>query len=286
MDKSLNNGMIGTLESYYRIPTVPDNDFCVAEYPLQINCTGYSQYECTVHGDSLRKDFYCMYLTKGKIKVDYPFSKIMQAGDFVVFSPNLPYDYTGLNPFSYHWIHFTGSGAEQLLKLCKIPVNQPCSVGISEEALMAKQRIVNAFKSREMFWENIAAAELIKFLVAIGKQLNMENKNKKDETEMEKAASYIQSHIGDTVSVSSLADKYCMSISGFRSTFKAYAGMSPKDYINTVRLREAMRLLATTDTSVENIALLCGYSDPMYFSRFFRSKTGQSPREYRKNSNN
>ena len=77
-----------------------------------------------------------------------------------------------------------------------------------------------------------------------------------------------------------------MSVSGFRSSFKAYSGMSPKDYINTIRMREAMRLLATTDTSVENIALMCGYSDAMYFSRFFRSKTGQSPREYRKNCNN
>lgn len=286
MDKSPNYQMKGKLEAYYRIPTVPDNDFCVTEYPIRINCTGYSQYECTVHGDSIRKDFYCIYLTKGKIRVNYPFSKTIQAGDFVVFSPNIPYDYTGLNPYSYHWIHFSGSGAEQLLKLCKIPVNQPCSVGISEEALMAKQRIVNEFKNREMFWENTASAELIKFFVAIGKAINSESKIKKEDTEMEKVASYIQSHISEALSVSALADECCMSVSGFRSTFKEYAGMSPKDYINTIRMREAMRLLATTDTSVENISLMCGYSDQMYFSRFFRSKTGQSPREYRKNSNN
>lgn len=285
MDKSLNNDLIGKLESYYRIPTIPDNDFCVTEYPLQINCTGYSQYECIVHGDSIRNDFYCIYLTKGRIKVDNPFSKTMQAGDFVVFSPQVPYDYTGLNPYSYHWIHFTGSGAEQLLNLCKIPINQPCTVGISEEALIAKQRIVNEFKNREMFWENQAVSELIKFFVAIGKSINFDSKKKKEESQMEKAAAYIQSNISKPISVSRLADKCCMSVSGFRSTFKAYAGMSPKDYINTIRLREAMRLLVITDTSIENIALICGYGDPMYFSRFFKSKTGQSPREYRKNSN-
>lgn len=283
MDKSPNYHTNNKLESYYRIPTVKDNDFCVTDYPISINCTGYSQYNCTVCGDSIRKDFYCIYLTQGKIKVNYPFKKTMQTGDMIIFSPDNPYEYTGLKPFSYHWIHFSGCCAEQFLSSCEIKVNQIMHVGISEDLLIQMQKIINAFKTRELFWESTAISELIKFFVATGKSINKYNGNKNETTEMEKVAAYIQSHISSSLSVSSLANIQHMSVSGFRSKFKAYAGMSPQEYINTVRIGEASRLLTTTDTSIENIASICGYNDPMYFSRIFHNKTGQSPREYRKN---
>lgn len=286
MDKSLKSYASDKLESYYRIPTVKDNDFCVTDCPICINCTGYSQYNCMVCGDSLRKDFYCIYLIRGEIRVDYPFQKTMQAGDLVIFSPGVPYKYTGLKPFSYHWIHFSGSFAEQFISSCGMRTNELMHPGISENLRIAMQKIMRAFKDRELFWENTATAELMQFFVATGKSIWGNNRKKNETAEMEKIAAYIRTHIRDALSVHALAAMQHRSVSGFRNKFKEYAGMSPQEYINTVRLGEASRLLITTDTSIENIAALCGYSDPMYFSRFFRHKIGQSPRQYRKSIQN
>lgn len=282
MDKSPKSYFDDKFESYYRIPTVKDNDFHVTDFPIVINCTGYSQYNCTVCGDSVRKDFYCIYITHGQIKVDFPFKKNMHAGDMVIFPPNTHYKYTGLKPFCYHWIHFSGSCAEQFISSCELKINEVMHPGISENMLIAMQKIKNEFKNRDLFWESTAVSQLIKLFAAAGKSMNSNHKKSNEITEMEKTAAYIQSHINSSLSVNKLADMCHMSVSGFRSKFKAYAGMSPKEYINTVKLSEAVRLLTTTDTSVENIAAICGYNDAMYFSRFFRRKTGQSPSEYRK----
>lgn len=60
------------------------------------------------------------------------------------------------------------------------------------------------------------------------------------------------------------------------------AGMSPKRMIlNRVAL-EAQRLMLFSPLSAAQIAYELGFSDPAYFSRFFRKATGTPPRHYRR----
>lgn len=62
----------------------------------------------------------------------------------------------------------------------------------------------------------------------------------------------------------------------FKNTFKI--GFS--EYLNTVRIQHAYMLMEQGFTSIQNIAMLCGYRDPMYFSKIFRANFGVSPRTY------
>lgn len=54
------------------------------------------------------------------------------------------------------------------------------------------------------------------------------------------------------------------------------------EYVATLRIQQACTLLDQGFTSVKDIAFLCGYNDPLYFSKVFKAKTGVSPREYQK----
>lgn len=58
-------------------------------------------------------------------------------------------------------------------------------------------------------------------------------------------------------------------------------GAPPKGVIDARRLLEAKRLLMFTVRSVEDISYELGFHDPAYFSRFFRSRTGDPPGEWR-----
>lgn len=58
-------------------------------------------------------------------------------------------------------------------------------------------------------------------------------------------------------------------------------GLTAKAYIDERRLLEAKRLLLFTVRSVEDIGYEVGFQDPAYFSRFFRSRTGRPPGEWR-----
>lgn len=64
--------------------------------------------------------------------------------------------------------------------------------------------------------------------------------------------------------------------------FRQIAGMPPGEYVRTVRLREARRLLGETDWPIEQVGEKVGYGDIHYFSRIFSAHEGISPRAFRK----
>jgi AraC family transcriptional regulator, arabinose operon regulatory protein len=62
-------------------------------------------------------------------------------------------------------------------------------------------------------------------------------------------------------------------------------GTSPMQYLRTVRVEAAKRLLVTIETPVGEVAAQVGFEDPLYFSRVFRKVTGKSPTAYREATN-
>ena len=52
-------------------------------------------------------------------------------------------------------------------------------------------------------------------------------------------------------------------------------------YVNTLRLHHACALLKSTERTVKEIALGCGFSDISTFNKAFRKAYGISPGEYR-----
>ncbi len=68
-----------------------------------------------------------------------------------------------------------------------------------------------------------------------------------------------------------------------RRRFRAVYGMPPSEYLTTLRIENAKRLLLRRrelSLSISQIATMCGYYDGLYFSRVFKKTTGISPKDY------
>lgn len=64
--------------------------------------------------------------------------------------------------------------------------------------------------------------------------------------------------------------------------FKREMGTTPSKYLTDLRLRSAMDWLKISgDSSIAEIAGMCGFRDPLYFSRVFRKKYGAPASSYR-----
>jgi AraC-like DNA-binding protein len=81
-------------------------------------------------------------------------------------------------------------------------------------------------------------------------------------------------------SAASLNEKNNYTSDHFRRRFKAQTGTTPTAYLINLRIEHAKKLLAQKNKmnfSIKEVAHLCGFSDPYYFSRLFKEKTGSSP---------
>ena len=67
----------------------------------------------------------------------------------------------------------------------------------------------------------------------------------------------------------------------FKRRFTQATGLTPLDYVHTLRLEEAKQLLETTDLAIDAVANDVGYGDASFFRRLFRRKVGLTPHAYR-----
>jgi len=63
--------------------------------------------------------------------------------------------------------------------------------------------------------------------------------------------------------------------------FKKRTGLTIIEYLNKVRITEAKRRLLNTTLPVKQVALDCGFTDPLYFSRLFSRNEKLSPKKFR-----
>ncbi len=92
---------------------------------------------------------------------------------------------------------------------------------------------------------------------------------------------YIDDHFTENPTLSELADLVCMTPSAFSRFFKQKTGSSLSNYIIEVKLAYAIRLLVDSTLSVSEICYECGFNNQSNFNRIFKSKKGQTPREFR-----
>ncbi len=65
-----------------------------------------------------------------------------------------------------------------------------------------------------------------------------------------------------------------------RKLFKSEMGITPRGYLENIRLETAASFLLLGHGNVSEIAQSCGYEDPLYFSRVFKKRYGCSPSHY------
>lgn len=92
----------------------------------------------------------------------------------------------------------------------------------------------------------------------------------------------VEEHLGDEdFSVAQLSEMMAMERSVLYRRMQALTQMSPSDYIRSVRMSVAARLLRETTIPVQEIAYKTGFSTTKYFNRVFKEVFGVSPADYR-----
>lgn len=93
---------------------------------------------------------------------------------------------------------------------------------------------------------------------------------------------YLEEHYREPLDRKTVARTLGYSESHLSHIFSGALGVTMPEYVNTLRVREAMDLLLRTDTTVTELASALGFGSIRNFNRVFRKETGMTPARWRK----
>ena len=94
--------------------------------------------------------------------------------------------------------------------------------------------------------------------------------------------SIVESQMNTNPSINEIAESMKINRSTLFRAFINEHGLSPKRYLENIRLDKASGLLSRTKLSVKEISEACGFSHPSHFGKVFQDHFGASPAEWRR----
>lgn len=98
-----------------------------------------------------------------------------------------------------------------------------------------------------------------------------------------RAKKYIVDNYGECLGLKRVADALGISPGYLSNIFTQYTGMCFIDYVTTVKIDMAKKLLRETDNKIYEISYMLGYENATYFSKIFKKTTGYTPKEFLQN---
>lgn len=238
-------------------------------------------------GPSVRPNYLIHYILKGKGTYRTGGKEYrLEAGYGFLIEPRIQTFYQAdlAEPWSYIWIGFDGSNAGKYLDDAGLNRHHPVfKCGYKEEL----KRIVF-----DMLKNNISTTThrfllqslLYEFFSVLTREcsVNPPALQNGENPYILQAVEFIQNNYSFPIHVTDIANYVCINRSYLYTLFKTHLGVSPQDYLANYRISQATELLTVTDLSIESIALSCGYTDPLIFSKVFKTKKGRTPSRYRK----
>lgn len=178
-----------------------------------------------------------------------------------------------LGGFEYMYISFEGQKSDILFE----------RFGISKAS-----RVFRGFEGLFSFWQSALGRadsmnlDLISESVLLYSFSQMSESGETNEEYLTgNIISHIETYFSDrSLSLASTAARLGYNPKYLSRVFSKNTGSTFSEYLRSTRIKHAIFLIEQGVTSVKNVAILSGYSDPLYFSNVFRSVTGLSPSEY------
>jgi len=161
--------------------------------------------------------------------------------------------------------------ASQQIKGLEMGADDYVTKPFSTDLLAAK--IDNLLRSRRRLKEYYSTSkELVPENIAF---------NAVDEEFLRQAISIVEQYLSET---EFSVDKFCKEIGMSRSNLylklKAITGESVKDFVRRIRFKKAVELMLSKRYTLAQIAYMCGFNTPSYFSTAFKQYYGVIPSEY------
>ena len=271
-------------------PGILPNSLCVPLTPTAHAQAFYfyptlcGQYSCDTHYIVNRTAYenpLLLFIRSGTMRLQYKGQTYYaNKGDVILLDCSVPHCYAAEHNVEFLYLHFDGSNAHELVR--SISAESPLLR--KEETVLVGERLYDLIQSyRRHGIENEVESSLRIYQLLMLLAMPPARMTQRD-TPINQTVTYIRAHVGERITLQSLADQAHLSACHYSHEFKRQTGFSPMEYVINTRLEKAKMLLLQTTLSVVDIAYEVGYESGSSLSSLFIKKVGCSPREYRRSN--
>ncbi|MBE6769109.1 MAG: helix-turn-helix transcriptional regulator [Ruminococcaceae bacterium] len=245
---------------------------------LHITCFVYESNPEVIQTPAVLRTHALLLFTKGSGTVRCDNTRTPFASGTLLFCFKGETLYTECeNACEYMYISFDGVRADVLFNRFHIRRETRCFTGLDGLLPLWKESLSRA--SEETV--DLAAESILLYTFS----RLFENCNPQNEL-IDRIIDLTEAHFTDfDLSLTVLAEELGYNAKYLSHLFKKRTGTPYSEYLRTLRIRHAVSLMNNGLDSIKNVALLSGFSDPLYFSTVFKQVIGLSPREYVRESN-
>lgn len=149
--------------------------------------------------------------------------------------------------------------------------HQPLFISDWKEAEFYLKEIISAFDLRLTGYEIMMSANMMHLLTHCCKTTETEHSLTNN------VIHYIYRHYNLPLTNQELGKQFGYHPNYISRLIKRGTGLPLHAYINNLRISRAITMLESGNLSISQIALQVGFSDPAYFSRYFKKVTGVAP---------
>lgn len=245
-----------------------------------------------VYGDivSISRDYIFQYCTRGKgeFVADGKTFCINKGDCMITFPGQIRIERADNNdPWGLMWIGINGKSAETFFEKLNVSPENPIIKNLEHtdipDTLKNLIEIAESVGFEKEFLLSQKLFALLDKLTVLSSNYLKEPPHITD-TYVTKATYYLETHYSDkNLSIGSLAANIGLNRSYLYKIFKEKTGLSPQQYLNKIRIKNAVDFMKIPNATITSVANSVGY-EPSVFSKAFKKEKGVTPSEYINNS--
>ena len=242
-------------------------------------CVGH--YECDADYVVNRKSydsFLLLHVVRGRAYLEQDGVRTeLGKNSFAFVDCYRPHEYGAIGSCEMYWIHFDGPTARGVYEaIANGGTAVPKNFDRSHRALIEiYEKTMTRGPIEEAEMNHLIVGLLTEFLLKAERKASAENEV------IEEIRNYILDNPDKEHSLDALARRANLSPYHFARLFKRQVGTTPHDYLIHTRLNLAKFYLLSSNSSVKEIAYLCGFTNESGFCTCFKKHLGTTPTSFR-----
>lgn len=269
------------------LPTETFHDYVEHPQVRRLYLTDVGFFPCAKHHYRERKDgieeYILIYCTEGRGMIRVEGSEYLLRENEAFCIPRFrahSYFACEEEPWSILWVHFKGEDVRYFpLEECRIAALDTQHATNRMHFLF--DLLFRVLEGNYTLGNFIYLSQVLSLILAEIYDREKADTTQEQNRHVTNVVRYMYRHLHENLTLEQITEEFELSKSYLNAVFQKYTQHAPMDFFMNLKMKEARRLLKTTDQYVYEIAQSLGYTDQYYFSRIFKRIVGMSPKQYR-----